>query len=405
MPASAETGRGAGLGIERQVADCRELCHRRELEPFIDLVERHRVDVATVRGGDYDLSTATGRMQARIIGAVAQHESERESERMKRALRQRAERGLGWGGKRPFGFVDQSTINPAEAGLVQEAARRALLGEPIRSIVRDWNRRGIPTVYGGPWRPSVLRAILVSARISGRREIGRRTNPHGIGVIVGPAVWPAIIDPVESDHLRALLGDPARDRRPGTIRSHLLTGGLTRCGECGTALRANLSRHRTCNLVCPVAPDGCGRVSISEARLEAFTIGALVTAIDLGALQSLQRQNRLRPDPGAELIKVRQQLETYARQFAAGDITADEWRVLRETWVERSRQLERQVADQLPGMPPLPAGSAQQAWDSLSLHERRAVVRRLTDGIIVHRHPRGRSGSWDPARIEIRWRA
>lgn len=38
-----------------------------DLEGLIDLAEEHRVTIATVVGGDVDLSTASGRMQARIL--------------------------------------------------------------------------------------------------------------------------------------------------------------------------------------------------------------------------------------------------------------------------------------------------------------------------------------------------
>src|SRR5262245_33063122 len=55
-----------------------------ELEDFIDLIERTGATVATVQGGDYDLSMASGRMTARVVGAVARHESEHKSERLRR---------------------------------------------------------------------------------------------------------------------------------------------------------------------------------------------------------------------------------------------------------------------------------------------------------------------------------
>ena len=42
----------------------------KELEAFIDLVERSRVRLVVVTGG-YDLTTPDGRLSARIVGAVA----------------------------------------------------------------------------------------------------------------------------------------------------------------------------------------------------------------------------------------------------------------------------------------------------------------------------------------------
>ena len=74
----------------------------RELEAFIDLVERSGLRVAVVAGGDYDLTTPDGRFTARIVGAVARKESEDRSRRVRRKHLELAERGkpsgqLGWG--------------------------------------------------------------------------------------------------------------------------------------------------------------------------------------------------------------------------------------------------------------------------------------------------------------------
>jgi Resolvase, N terminal domain len=59
----------------------------KELEQFIDIIEQHDVKIATVQAGELDLATAAGRMTARVVGAVARHESEHKSERLKGATR------------------------------------------------------------------------------------------------------------------------------------------------------------------------------------------------------------------------------------------------------------------------------------------------------------------------------
>ena len=56
------------------------------------LVEAHGVTVETVRAGRHDFTTANGRLMARLTGAVARIESEQKSERVTRALAQRARR-------------------------------------------------------------------------------------------------------------------------------------------------------------------------------------------------------------------------------------------------------------------------------------------------------------------------
>lgn len=53
-----------------------------ERERFVTLVEAAGVQVATVAAGELDLSTVSERMTARIVGAVAQAESEQLAERL-----------------------------------------------------------------------------------------------------------------------------------------------------------------------------------------------------------------------------------------------------------------------------------------------------------------------------------
>jgi len=53
----------------------------RELEDFIDLIDETGIPVVTVTAGAFDLGTASGKMTARILGAVARQESEHKAER------------------------------------------------------------------------------------------------------------------------------------------------------------------------------------------------------------------------------------------------------------------------------------------------------------------------------------
>jgi hypothetical protein len=170
----------------------------RELEEVIDLHDQHGVLLATVTG-EIDLLTPTGRMLARMLGAAARHEAEHKAERQRRAGLQKAKAGkVHRSGTRGYGYQpDGTTVVPAEAAIVREAATRALAGESVRSIAGDLNDRVVPTVTGKQWSAAVLRQILASGRVSGRREY------HG--EIMTEQAWAPIITPHESDQLRVLL--------------------------------------------------------------------------------------------------------------------------------------------------------------------------------------------------------
>ena len=72
--------------------------HRRmsELDRYITLCDQHHVENQTVTAGQWDLSTATGKMIARHIGTAATFESEHKSERLRAACIQQAAAGKLW---------------------------------------------------------------------------------------------------------------------------------------------------------------------------------------------------------------------------------------------------------------------------------------------------------------------
>lgn len=117
----------------------------REFEDLIELFEETGVRIRTLKSGDYDLGTADGRAQARNNATWDTLEAERTSERVKAAVDRRARDGIWHGGTVPYGYDNlgkQLTINPPEAAMIQEAAKRILAGDTGYSIVFDWNGRG-----------------------------------------------------------------------------------------------------------------------------------------------------------------------------------------------------------------------------------------------------------------------
>lgn len=283
---------GAGLGVERQEADCRALAerlgwsvvgvfvdndvsaysgrtrpqyramldalergsaqgvlawhtdrlHRRasELEEFVTLVERQRVEVQTVTAGNIDLSTASGRLIARLLGATAQHEVDHARERMQRAKAQMAADGLYRGGRRPFGYeADGVTVREDEAQIVRDATAAVLAGRSLRALARELDERGSTTSWGKPWNYAALRDVLIRPRNAGLVARGRAGRSSESFQIVGPAQWPAIVDEDQWRAVLALLTDPSRRKQDGND-TRWLGSGIYVCGVdgCAGAMRA-----------------------------------------------------------------------------------------------------------------------------------------------------------------------
>lgn len=381
----------------------------RDLEDFIDTVERAGAQVRTVTAGTVDLSTASGRMTARVGAAVGRHESEQKAERVRRKMAELAESGRSNGGPRTFGYEpDHRTVREAEAVLVREAASRALAGESLRAIAADWNERAIPTVRGAKgWTYQALRRMLLSPR-----HAGLRTHR---GTVVGPAAWPAIIDRDTHERLKARL---VSGRAPTTrVRNRLLTG-LVHCGRCGARLYAKVSAAGTRQYSCVRDPGrgqgtACGRLSVVAEPLDAEVGEQVIAALSgpglVETLQTVAGDDEQRQELSAQLVADEQRLEELAGDYAEGTLTRGEWKTARQRLTTRIEAARRRLsrddaAGVLAGLP-----SAEDAlrarWEAGDVVWRRAVVEAVIERVDVA--PKGYKGGkrFDPGRIEIVWRA
>jgi DNA invertase Pin-like site-specific DNA recombinase len=207
----------------------------RELEDLIDLAEVGQVALATVTG-DVDLGTDNGRTYARIKAAIARGETERKVARMKRRYEQDAQRGVSHNGAaRAFGYAPDETLDPVRSGAVRKAYAGILVGRSLYGIADEWNAQGFTSARGKAWTQTGVRAVLLNPRNAGLRA-------HN-GEIVGPAVWPAIVDRDTFDAVTAILTSP--NRRVGGARGRkYLLSGLAVCGKCEKRLGSAMPSKR-----------------------------------------------------------------------------------------------------------------------------------------------------------------
>jgi site-specific DNA recombinase len=281
---------GAGLGVKRQEDDCRALADRlgwtvswvfcdndvsaysgkrrpdyeamlaeiadgkvdavlawhpdrlhrspKELERYIDVCEAGRVPTHTVQAGLWDLSSPSGQLVARQLGAVARYESQHKSERVKAARIQSAKRGQWHGGLRPYGYEpDGVTVRPDEAAEVAKMVDAIASGQSLRSVVRDLNARKVPTATGRDrWQSKTVREMLMRPRLAGLSE-------HN-GQVVGKAVWPALVDQTVWRTVVSILSNPARATANGERLGRgvsWLGSGIYRCAVCGGTLKVGTS--------------------------------------------------------------------------------------------------------------------------------------------------------------------
>lgn len=210
-----------------------------EMETLIALAEQHPFTIAGVVDAGTDLSTSSGRHHARMSVANSRAEIERKSERQVAANLQRAQKGQP-PARRAFGYRQDGTIIPAEAGEVRDAYARFVAGAGIKTITTDWNNRGIVNTHGSPWTLYGVNRILNNPRYIAERWLDRKVNGRVEPIFIGPGNWEPIIDADTFQAARTKLADPARRLNTNGITRKHFGSGLYLCGVCkdGTRVKA-----------------------------------------------------------------------------------------------------------------------------------------------------------------------
>ena len=309
-------------------------------------------------------------------------------------MRSRVMRGSGLDrrGRRGFGHSqDQREIVLDEANLIRDAATRLIQGESLTSIVEEWNRRGIRTTTGGPWRINALSGLLVQPRLAGLRcsKSTRREQPP-----------PAILDLEIYERLVALRRDRKRGERPMAPRAarRYLLSGLLRCWRCGSRLtgRSRTGTSARDYYRCPSrGAGGCSGVSIrADLADEAAAEAALGRVADPDFAASVDsRAKRLARDRQALTDLVMNSLidggagEGEGSLWRDGRLSGQAWRELKEKLQVRAEAADSQLVRQevLARQQNLCASAIvlRTSWDEMDIHEQRGVIGAVVDHFVV----------------------
>jgi len=461
----SEDRAGAGLGVERQERDCRELADRLgwhvldvhadndisaysgktrkgyqslleklesgqasgvlawhtdrlhrspvELERYIAVCEQRGVITHTVQSGPLDLATPSGRMVARELGAVARYESEHKAERIRAARRQAAHDGRWSGGVRPFGFEpDGVTVRPREAEVIVQATEAILRGESLRAVVRRANATGLRTTFGRlDWDAVSFKDVLLRPRNAALMFYK--------GEEIGRARWPAIVPEDRWRALVAVLTDPTRRTTTGN-RVRWLGSGIYVCGAegCGRpSLRVSTvgGGSRTGGKRPPAyrcREVGAGHVVRAAEPVDRLVVGTILARLARSDARDLLVPARPAVDVNAlraEADVLRTRLDGLAMKFADGAVTASQLQVGTERLRTKLAGINAEITDAVVPSPlDAIAGAAEPAavWAQLDMPRRRGVLDTLIT-VTVLPAPKGRrpdGGYFDPTTIDITWK-
>lgn len=380
-----------------------------DMEALLKLAESQRLKIGGPNAGYIDLTTATGREQARGAANKAAYESDSTSERVRAALADSRARGEVLGGVRMFGFMRSSDPEqrPDEVAILREVARRALEGEALSLIAASLGERGILTADGNLFHYGTkLMQILRNPRYAGKVVYK--------GEHVGTMPGEPIFDQDTAERLQTLY---ASRRRGRPSKGDYFLSGIARCGSCdnGRTVVGALSGPllpdgtRALNYRCPSERGGCG-IAITAKHVEAAVRERVLTLLadpevraGVGAEDaslSAERDAALieLATVERELVDLDKKIATpgYYKTLAQPEAVRV---ILNRRWDVATAKLADLGPAQSSGL--LPEVDAAQ-WDAASGPERSNLVRQLRLGVTILPRFQGASKNvWDPRRVVL----
>ena len=416
MMAAAEAGT---IGCIMAYSNSRLTRRPAELERLITAHDATGVQFRTVVSGDDDLSKAEGRMVARIKGNIDTAESDKISERVAAAVRQRAEQGrihgrVAFGYEAvtgPDGKVASWRHHPEHAAWVREAAKRVLAGESLYGICNDWNGKGRLTGNRVGWRSRMIKRMLTSPAVAGLRDLGD-------GEMVEATMWRPILKRSDWDRLRIVLGDEMHRPRPfvtGKTSAKSTLVGLVYCGTCGCALSSMplekadpgkvVKRAMGCNKQAhPGREDehghrhgqACGTIRIAMESLELWVTEQFFETVDSPAFRAAVAADPEDDQQSADLRDVIEQDERRLEQIDTdhydGTLDRESWKKQRQRVLDRvetnrgrlSHLMVRASAPQLPG-----ADVLRRQWATRDAAWRRSMLSTVVEKVEILPYPIG----------------
>jgi DNA invertase Pin-like site-specific DNA recombinase len=349
------------------------------------------------------------RIIASVLAEVARMEREAISMRVTSSINTLRSIGRFSGGNVPYGYQVMErpdgpgktlAIEPTEAAVVQDAARRILDGDTLQRVCIDLNARAVPTRRGADWTTTVLRRTVTARAIVGRQVHRGDVLRDEDGI--PRTVWPQVLDLDTWHRVRDHLGIDAPAPVTRKRRHARLLSGLARCDVCMHPLYVR-QRGGTpySSYLCVAKSNGrpCPGVAVSCDRLEEHIEAAFLA--DVGPLPHMIKKVSA-PVMSPELADVEAAIRETARQLVEDD--ADDEALAARLRSLKARRVELRAVIETPEAEFVPSGMTwAQVWADADSGERREILGGVIEAIYVVKGKPGRKGL-DASRIDVRWR-
>jgi site-specific DNA recombinase len=381
--------------------------HLRETLASIEDLRDRGVEIVSLEG-EFDTTTAAGKLQYQILLVLAEFERNRMSERLRQAHDQIAHEGL-WkgGGIPPLGYsytpgTGRLEVESEEADTVRLIYDLRDKGWSIRAIVRHLADQGTPGKKGRMNYTSVRSTLRNPAYVSKRFYQGALL-PMNHEPIIPAEQWERV---------------QARNRSSDQkARKYLLSGFLV-CGDCGARMvHQSQGPGRRQYYACKrYAEFGTGRrLTVEEHVADQWVIEKFFAHIDPVKLEAAEKKIQGRQPK--KFVKVEKLEARLQRSEAALDRLVTDYydsdtppippEQFRNQITELVRRRDTLVGElqkfkdaRLLETPP-PIGLVE-TWPLMTLDERRESLRLFIEKITVMPVRSGKR--IDPARLKIKWR-
>jgi DNA invertase Pin-like site-specific DNA recombinase len=400
----------------------------------VTLTKAGVTEVETLRSGP--VSVAPGnRLVGRMLAVIDSEEVERVKARTQDAHRELFNEGRP-SGRAPYGYRSAKDAqgrptfepDPDQAKVVRLVFDLAAQGHAVSAIVERLNDDGVPPPSAAwkfkdgrtltTWKQITVRGLLGSASVAGLRG---HSDENGIRSTV-PARWDAIVPIAQWRQVQRMLGQPTvvtsangetyrvRTRAKAKARKYLLSRNVLHCGKCDSVLVAQPQRRHGGQLVPAYAchpksgdPKACGGVSISPAdELETM----VVEAVQRRLVASSKLRRRLEAGQNQQAARWREERDAAkgrllqaSEMFGTGAIDRDEFSAMRAPMMAAFEHAEQKLAGVTTDTTLPSADDVADRWDTLTLHQQRAVVERLIGRIVIAPARGGRRLGLDVARV------
>jgi site-specific DNA recombinase len=391
----------------------------RELLEFADIFRAHEADLISL-GESIDTSSPAGRFFYTLLAALADWERSEISFRVAASVPIRAKLGKRVAGQAIYGYRwDENgrlVPDPQEAPVLKLMFELFREHRRIGKVIRILTEKGYRSRKGSVFGESTVCRLLRNPVAKGMR-LANYSRSDGVKRLIKPEsewVW-VPVEPVVSEELweecnRFLTERAAKLKRQGRPPVHLFTGAVV-C-ECGRRMRVPSNSPK---YVCK-DKGGChNKISVADLervfyeKLRDFFLDEEEVAAYLARTDDVLSQKReLVEGMRAERVRLSGEMDKLYRLYQEDQISGKQFGERHRPLEERAEQLDAEIprlqgeADYLAveqasaAEIAVEAGTLYSRWMELSFEERREIVERAVEVIVVGREDVTIRLSYDP---------